>query len=74
MLVVVTLVTVLSLAADPLARRIPFRYEQALIDSFAEAMPDPHPLDSELQSRADKIADTMNLREGMFITVHYVDE
>lgn len=67
------IVVVLTLLAQTLTRYIPFEYEVALLSRFESTQPTTSPIQTYLQSLADRIAEAQELPEDMVITVHYVD-
>lgn len=71
--VVILLTVVLNYTAGYLAQRIPFSYEQKLLDEFSFFAQEGHSQQQKLQSLADKILPVMELPESMNITVHYDD-
>ncbi|MGZ9076526.1 MAG: M48 family metallopeptidase [Burkholderiaceae bacterium] len=77
--VIVVLVIVVSLAAQWIAPRIPYRYEAKLaatLPSFATA-PNSEPgrqVQSELQELADRLAARLDMPDGMVVRVGYRDD
>jgi Zn-dependent protease with chaperone function len=77
--VIVALVIVVSLAAQWIAPRIPYRYEAKLaatLPSFATA-PDSESgrrVQSELQELADRLAARLGMPDGMVVRVGYRDD
>ncbi len=77
--VIVVLVLVVSLAAQWIAPRIPYRYEAKLaatLPSFATA-PNTEPgrrVQSELQELADRLAARLDMPDGMVVRVGYRDD
>lgn len=77
--VIVVLVIVVSLAAQWIAPRIPYRYEAKLaatLPSFATAS-DSEPgrqVQSELQELADRLAARLDMPDGMVVRVGYRDD
>ncbi|MGZ9076393.1 MAG: M48 family metallopeptidase [Burkholderiaceae bacterium] len=77
--VIVVLVIVVSLTAQWIAPRIPYRYEAKLaatLPSFATA-PDSEPgrqVQSELQELADRLAARLDMPGGMIVRVGYRDD
>ena len=71
------LFVLLGLSADWMAARIPFAYEQQLVERFTPDEADAPGAGQRqlyLQSLADRLAALMDLPEGMTITVHYQDD
>jgi predicted Zn-dependent protease len=69
------LVALVSLAADGLARLVPFSYEQSIAARFAHDMVSDDPdIEAYLQRLADRLADGMALPDGMEVRVHYVED
>jgi beta-barrel assembly-enhancing protease len=77
--VIVALVIVVSLAAQWIAPRIPYRYEAKLaatLPSFATA-PDNEPgrrVQAELQALADRLAARLDMPDGMVVRIGYRDD
>jgi predicted Zn-dependent protease len=72
--VTVIAVVALALAAEHIARHIPFRMELDLASQYRGSLPPRGPVTEYLQALADRLAAAQDLPAGMSITVHYVDE
>jgi predicted Zn-dependent protease len=72
--VTVIVVVALALAAEHIARHIPFRMELDLASQYRGSLPPRGPVTEYLQALADRLAAAQDLPAGMSITVHYVDE
>jgi Zn-dependent protease with chaperone function len=66
--------SVLMLAADRLARFIPFSVEVDVAERIESSLPPPGEVAVYLQSLADELAIAHALPEDMHVKVHYVDE
>lgn len=73
LVVVVALVAVLALAAEQVARRIPFATEVELAAQYRGSLPPRTAVTDYLQQLADRLAAAEELPPDMRITVHYVD-
>lgn len=65
---------VLMLAADRLARFIPFSAELQVAQRFESSFPPPSPVSDYLQKLADRLAAAQSWPQHMPVRVHYVDE
>jgi predicted Zn-dependent protease len=72
--VTVIVVVALALAAEQIARHIPFRMELDIAGQYRGSLPPRGPVTEYLQALADRLAAAQDLPAGMPITVHYVDE
>jgi beta-barrel assembly-enhancing protease len=73
LVVVVVAVTILALAAEQIARRIPFATEVELAAQYRGSLPPRTAVTDYLQQLADRLAAAEELPPDMHITVHYVD-
>ena len=65
---------VLMLAADRLARFIPFSAELQVAQRFESSFPPPNPVSVYLQEIADRLVAAQTWPQHMPVRVHYVDE
>lgn len=72
--VAVAMVAVLAVAAEYLARFIPFSYEREIAASDSSLFPEATRESAALQALADQLATAQGLPADMGITAHYVDE
>ena len=73
-LVIVIAVGVLSLMAQFLAARVPFRYETELASYFQDSTAERSEIGDYLQEIADRLARAQSLPADMHVTVHFADE
>lgn len=64
---------VLLLAADRMAHRVPFEYEQAAAAPFFRSPPAPGPVEPYLRALAARLARAQSLPEDLPIEVHYAE-
>ena len=79
MATVAMIIFILVLLSDYLAKYIPFSWETQLSTPIADrnqqdALQEREPIESYLQSLADKMIAVQSLPDGMTITVHYLDD
>lgn len=69
-----SILLILSLTADLIAVRIPFKYELELIQNFPIPEGKDSDIENYMQSLADRLALAQELPDDIPITVHYVDD
>lgn len=72
--IVALTVLILHFAAGYFATKIPFSFEQSLVKHIELLEVEESPQQLALQQLANELAETMDLPEGMEITVHYSEE
>lgn len=65
---------VVHLAAGYFASKIPFRFEQAMVNHIDALKPVDSPQQRALQALADRLGAHMDLPPGMTVTVHYGED